>query len=593
MKDSRSATIEDLPDPIIEYILSYLSPYKDLKECMQVNKAWYRYVYDVIRKTQRDFYNAVCNMAVQWVHQVADPGPTISKRYSHSACCCENSMYIFGGCTTANTTFNDLWRLDLGTRCWIRPLATGTYPPPKACATLVNYGENLILFGGWTHTAPYPLHQVWRMFNQIHVYNTRTNRWTQITSATSCPAMAGHSATVHGDLMVVFGGLQRQTCDGPFQNSSDVWTLDLKTYKWQKQETTETLPPQRYGHSQLYTDIWLLKMNNRSDGLWEWQEMEVKSKENAAPHVAFHPACKVGSQVVVMSKTQRSRTSASSLPHLLRAPSRIWVPPRNSKAKTSKRPSSELDPCVNGKRGVLKRPADPRPAQVSSSDEDDTYGQKNAEKKSASGSPENSFSSSSCSSNNSSTSDSPSTSGHAIRSSSPPSNLANQNSEGAGPSGGSPPSGPFQNSSRPNNSTVIIGNNPFARNNRQRQLEGLDRMEQRIKDLKAGFPTLATQKVYQKPNSHIVSGSKNPMCLYVLDISTATTKGHVTWRPLKNESPSAPEEIILYSLVLGKGELIMFGGIQKDLNSTQQEGETIPEVVSNSLHYMTAERFVI
>lgn len=83
------------------------------------------------------------------------------------------------------------------------------------------------------------------------------------------------------------------------------------------------------------------------------------------------------------------------------------------------------------------------------------------------------------------------------------------------------------------------------------------------------------------------------MCLYVLDISTAVTDGYVSWRMLKKQSPSAPEEIILYSLVLGKGELIMFGGIQKDLNSRQQEGETVPEVVSNSLHFMTAERFVI
>lgn len=36
----------------------------------------------------------------------------------------------------------------------------GTYPPPKACASLVAYKENLLLFGGWTHTSPYPLHQV-------------------------------------------------------------------------------------------------------------------------------------------------------------------------------------------------------------------------------------------------------------------------------------------------------------------------------------------------------------------------------------------------------------------------------------------------
>lgn len=66
-------------------------------------------------------------MSVSWCHIIAEPGLTISKRYSHSACCNGNSMYIFGGCTTANTTFNDLWRLDLGTRCWIRPLATGEF----------------------------------------------------------------------------------------------------------------------------------------------------------------------------------------------------------------------------------------------------------------------------------------------------------------------------------------------------------------------------------------------------------------------------------------------------------------------------------
>lgn len=125
-------------------------------------------------------------------------------------------MYIFGGCTSTNTTFNDLWRFDLMDRKWVRPLAIGntnynrnhyyrgttvstsqsilivaftkfsrilsqcvlcsyfkiqfilydlcnflgTYPSPKACASLVAYKDNLVLFGGWSHPTPYPLHQV-------------------------------------------------------------------------------------------------------------------------------------------------------------------------------------------------------------------------------------------------------------------------------------------------------------------------------------------------------------------------------------------------------------------------------------------------
>lgn len=69
-------------------------------------------------------------------------------------------MYVFGGCTCTSTTFNDLWRLDLSSRKWVRLLTMGTYPTPKALATLVHYEGLLVLFGGWTHPTPFPLHQV-------------------------------------------------------------------------------------------------------------------------------------------------------------------------------------------------------------------------------------------------------------------------------------------------------------------------------------------------------------------------------------------------------------------------------------------------
>jgi len=72
----------------------------------------------------------------------------------------DNYMYVFGGCTSTNTTFNDLWKLNLTTRSWVRPLPTGSYPSPKACATLVCYKDSLILYGGWTQSSSSPLHQV-------------------------------------------------------------------------------------------------------------------------------------------------------------------------------------------------------------------------------------------------------------------------------------------------------------------------------------------------------------------------------------------------------------------------------------------------
>ncbi|KAG0438042.1 hypothetical protein HPB47_017171 [Ixodes persulcatus] len=213
-----TACIDDLPDVVIEYIFCYLSPYRDFKSCQLVNKAWYAHAQEAVRKIRRDFLNAVSMQSVAWSRKPMEPGPTISKRYSHSACILGDSMYVFGGCTTANTTFNDLWRLDLATRRWIRPLTMGTYPPPKACASLVAYKENLLLFGGWTHTSPYPLHQ--------------------------------------GTLMAVFGGLHCVNPVGPFSSSNDVWVLDLQTYMWSKQNTTTPKPWPRYGHSQVTCKAW-------------------------------------------------------------------------------------------------------------------------------------------------------------------------------------------------------------------------------------------------------------------------------------------------------------------------------------------------
>jgi F-box protein 42 len=57
---------------------------------------------------------------------------------------------------------------------------------------------------------PVILHfQAWRLFNELHVYGIVSNRWTCINTPTNLPAMAGHSATVQGERMVVFGGLQK------------------------------------------------------------------------------------------------------------------------------------------------------------------------------------------------------------------------------------------------------------------------------------------------------------------------------------------------------------------------------------------------
>jgi len=115
-------------------------------------------------------------------------------------------FYLTAGTTHTPTTFNDLWKFDLNTHEWSRCMAGGQYPAPKALASMVQYKDNLVYFGGWAHPPPYPIMQPWRIFDELHMYNVTTNRWTHVVTTSTPFPCAGHSASVHGDQMVVFGG---------------------------------------------------------------------------------------------------------------------------------------------------------------------------------------------------------------------------------------------------------------------------------------------------------------------------------------------------------------------------------------------------
>lgn len=118
------------------------------------------FLIDVIEHSETHFQKSVSYGSLFWNSVSPALCPTIAKRHSHSACTYENSMYIFGGCTATCTTFNDLWKLNLDTREWIRPITMGNYPSPKACATMLHYQKKFILFGGWSYPSPYPVQQV-------------------------------------------------------------------------------------------------------------------------------------------------------------------------------------------------------------------------------------------------------------------------------------------------------------------------------------------------------------------------------------------------------------------------------------------------
>lgn len=79
----------------------------------------------VVKQAYATFLHTMSEGHIDWSCQAPEYGSMITERYSHSACYHDKSVYIFGGCTSTSTTFNDLWRFDLNKRQWIRPLAIG------------------------------------------------------------------------------------------------------------------------------------------------------------------------------------------------------------------------------------------------------------------------------------------------------------------------------------------------------------------------------------------------------------------------------------------------------------------------------------
>ncbi|XP_028895288.2 uncharacterized protein LOC105210990 [Zeugodacus cucurbitae] len=362
----RAVQLDALPDEILEFILTYLPPYRDLESCRLVCKRWNSVVKNLIRRSKLNLHKGLIDYRLRWeifsqqtAANVAEcknvttnlatppsPPPVIAGRFSHSAVRHGNSMYVFGGGSSSDTTFNDLWRFDLSEMSWERPLSMGSYPSPKGSASIVCWGDQLVLFGGWRYPSLHPPYQPWCLFDELHFYDLNSNRWTLRITLPSPPPMAGHSASVHGDRMVIFGGYQ--IADGVNSNSNETWCLNLKELKWwQPRFMGNTKPPPRYGQFQLvldehhllivggcggpnsvYSDAWLLDM---SQDLWSWHAIPIRNKKYGATHMWCNPACKIGSKLVVLGPTPNMPQDFQMMKQM-RVPVRLYRRPGGAQA---------------------------------------------------------------------------------------------------------------------------------------------------------------------------------------------------------------------------------------------------------------------
>jgi hypothetical protein len=158
-------------------------------------------------------------------------------------------MVFFGGTKSlsgANTTFNQVWLLDLSTTtAWSLVATEGTPPPARYAHTMVYdpVRDRMLVFGGYTNLVF--LNDVWA----LSLDGTPT--WTQLSPSGGPPAIRyGHVAVYDplGDRMLVIGG---GGTAGAYYN--DVWALSLAgTPAWTQLAPANSPPLGRRGASAIY-----------------------------------------------------------------------------------------------------------------------------------------------------------------------------------------------------------------------------------------------------------------------------------------------------------------------------------------------------
>lgn len=607
------ASINDLPNEILEFIFSLIPPYLDLEECSAVCKRWASLANNVRIRKKASLQKGLVDFNLCWKQEVlSGQTPSIAARFAHSSSLHRHSMYVFGGASSYDTTFNDLWRFDLSRREWIRPISMGTYPSPKAGASLVCYADLLVLFGGWRHS--YTPFTMCTLFDELHVYNIADNRWTIHNLAFGPPPMTGHSATVHRSKMVVFGGYQK-TMEN-LGTSNDIWVLDLDKLAWKRPAVSDLKPPPRYGQFQMaigedhilvlggtggvnriFNDAWLLDMRN---DVWRWRNVQVKNKKCTVTHNWSYPACNVGSKVVVLGPTspndfqiirQHRPTNHALHPPNLGRPRPVNPAERN-------RPAANEPNIPPRQIPVRPPPPPPPPAPI-------------------------------------------------VPPAPAPLPSSSRQSESPGPSGMSSPHTPAQPTAGPsrtlppirspiyrqqqdddhmlpkrfNQSTPEHGhmamvafsvpptNPPPTHAARERQLERLRKMEEKISAMRrikeqeqreqqenAAAAVVVTPKAFSSGGQECAVTPKrvkrNGLAIYVCDISQLLTNDGrepiIDWHETKNSGliAGAPDHFTFSTMVSGNGELIVFGGLNKNPNSESSS-------VTNSVHFLTVPTAVV
>lgn len=177
-------------------------------------------------------------------------------RSAHQAVAWKNYVYIFGGEFTSPNQerfhhYKDFWMLDLKTNQWEQLNLKGC-PGPRSGHRMVLYKHKIILFGGFYDT----LREV-RYYNDLFVFDLDQFKWQEVKPKPGAMWPTGRSGFqlfVYQDDIFLYGGYSKEVSSDKNASEkgivhSDMWSLDPKTWEWNKVKKSGMPPGPRAGFS--------------------------------------------------------------------------------------------------------------------------------------------------------------------------------------------------------------------------------------------------------------------------------------------------------------------------------------------------------
>ena len=130
-------------------------------------------------------------------------------------------MLVFGGFVDGGERTNDLWTYSFAQNTWTLLKPKGLLPKARASHSAVIRGNTMIIFGGCDLDN--------EKLNDLWIYDLLSNTWQEIqTDPVNSPLpRSGHSASMAGERMMVFGGIFEVT-----KELNDLMAFDFTKRQW-------------------------------------------------------------------------------------------------------------------------------------------------------------------------------------------------------------------------------------------------------------------------------------------------------------------------------------------------------------------------